>query len=50
MEKEVYYLEIKQEKEYLYKVTRRLPRFSLSDTKTFTNKDMAVDQVIEWLK
>lgn len=50
MEKAVTYCEIKGEKGYVFKVTRRMPKYSISDTRTFSSKEPAVLQVIDWLE
>lgn len=47
---EVTLIEFKQEETTLYKVTRRMPFFSVAETKVFSSKKDALDQVQEWLK
>ena len=32
-----------------YKVTRRIPEFSISETKVFNSKEKALKQLKEWL-
>ena len=47
---EVSLSEFKQENGVAYKVTRRMPFFSVAETKIFLSKEEALEQLQEWLK
>lgn len=47
---EVSIMEINQDNQFFYKVTRRLAEMSVAETKTFLNKEEAKQQFEEWLK
>ena len=47
---EVSLMEFKQENRVLYKVTRRMPFFSVVETKIFSSKQEALELLQEWLK
>lgn len=49
IEWEVSLIEFKQENKLLYKVTRRMPFFSVAETKVFSSKQEALEQLQEWL-
>ena len=42
-------IELKSGKGKKYKVTRRIPEMSISETKIFISKDKAIKQLQEWL-
>ena len=46
---EVSIIEIKTKDDIKYKVTRRLPKMSVAETKIFISKEKALRQVEEWL-
>ena len=47
---EISILEVKNHKGKKYKVTRRIPEFSIAETKIFKSKKKAKKQFNEWLK
>ena len=46
---EVTIIEIKEEGRIKFKVTRRLPKMSVAETKIFDSKEEALRQIQEWL-
>ena len=46
---EVSIIELKNGKGKKYKVTRRMPEMSVSETKIFKTKEKAIKQLQEWL-
>lgn len=43
-------LELEDNEGRLYKVNKRIPEFSVAETKMFRNKKEAIKQFKEWLK
>ena len=46
---EVSIIELKENGKIRYKVTRRIPEMSVSETKVFSSKQSALNQVKDWL-
>jgi hypothetical protein len=47
---EVSLKEFKENNELKYKVTRRFPEYSIAETKIFSSKEKAMEQLNEWLQ
>ena len=50
MKKEISIIEIENDIGKKYKVTRRIPELSISETRVFRSKEEAKKQFDEWLK
>ena len=48
-EKKLQIVELKNGKGRKYKVTRRMPKMSVSETKVFKTREEAIKQLQEWL-